>query len=252
MAGPPNLYLSTDFAHDGVVFAQTASGIFKSTTGGKTFTPVAIGTAGAAATATAMLALAPRYAENTSRSAYASVMQVFGSGKDMKRTGGVYHSADGGATWSVIGSPSPLDDGSTAVAVAPDGRVFGAYLTDKGQGGLLCSTDGKAWRAFCPSVVAASAHQAARPSADTSCGGTSGCAAGGGAASDQGPGTGGDSRSGGLGADAGTAQPSGEMAGVHGSTGSRRWLLPLLVAVALGVAACVAAAVRRRVASRRT
>ncbi|HZS12995.1 MAG TPA: hypothetical protein VFC09_00215 [Candidatus Dormibacteraeota bacterium] len=248
MAGPPNLYLSTGFASDGVAFAQTASGIFKTTTGGRTFAPVPVGLSGATATSTAMLALAPHYQESGTRVAYAAVMQVFGSGKSMKRSGGVYRTSDGGTTWKAVGSPSPLDDGALAVAVAPDGRIFGAYLTNQGQGGLLCSTDGQTWRAFCPAVGSHGAVQGAR-----SGGCSAACAsAAPGAASptpDAGSAQGAASAtSNGAGPGNGAAALTGSAS--TGSTGGRSWLL--IVAAAILAATAGLTIVRRRIRGRST
>lgn len=244
MAGPPNLYLSDGFAHDGVVYAQTASGIFKSTTGGKTFTPVSIGATGAAATSTAMLALGPHYAQGGT--AYAAIMQVFGSGKDMKRSGGVYRTADGGSTWKIVGSSSPLDDGALGVAVAPDGRVFASYLTDKGQGGLLCSTDGLSWRAFCPATRTTSARQATGQS-PAACSGAQGCGSGGGGngaaqSTAAAGGAAGDDGS------AGTGMAPSPAAATQSSRsgGGHPWPLWLGVAAVLAILAALSASLRRR------
>jgi len=152
--GAPALYLSSTFATDGTVFAQTGSGIYKSTTGGHSFTrlPVPLSQAGATSS-TSMLALAPNYRETgPTRAAYVAIQNVMGSGANATSSGGVYHTTDGGETWSDVGSPSPLDGGALAVAVAPDGRLFAGYLNSQGQGAFLCSADGDRWVSSCPST----------------------------------------------------------------------------------------------------
>ena len=156
-SAPETLVPSTDYANDGVVFAQSGRGIYKSTDGAGTFTPLTVLSAnGAAGTATPMLALAPGYREaGPVRSAFVAVFQTFTDQKNPHTAGGVYRTGDGGATWSRVGSPSPLDGGADAVAVAPDGRLFAGYLEQAGQqasGGLLCSTNGNTWQATCPAL----------------------------------------------------------------------------------------------------
>jgi|SRR5579884_2789601 len=248
MAGPPNMYLSPNFVNDGTAFAQTASGVFRTSNGGRTFTPVNVGAAGATATSTAMLALAPHFDGNgASHTAYAAVLQAFGSGKNMKRSGGVYRSADAGLTWSIVGNSGPLSDGSLAVAVAPDGRIFASYLTNQGQGGLLCSTDGTTWLAFCPAVgdAANGSHgTGARPGSSCTTGSCSGVVAN----SNQ---TATSTSSGEAAAsngtsDAGAPPTATNLAGTHESTPSRPWMIPLIIAAVLAVAAAVAGPLRRR------
>jgi hypothetical protein len=251
MAGTPNLYLSSDFGNDGAVFAQTASGIFKSSNGGGTFTPMVIGANGASATSTSMMALAPGYRETGPvRTAYAAVMQAFGTGKDMKRTGGVFRTTDGGTTWNAVGNPGPMDEGVLALAAAPDGRLFAAFLTSHVQGGLLCSTDGGAtWQVACPVVgTGSNGVNAAKATNAPGCSG-SGCAAAGGAtpASGSGSGAGAPAAASSLPATggAGAGAVNGNLIAAPKSP-SRPWLLPLIVAAALAVAAIVASVVRRR------
>ena len=153
---PVSLYPSSTYGTDGVVFAQSGRGIYKSTDAGHSFTPLTIGQQGATATATGMFALPPTYSERGPvRSAYAAVLQIFqdaANPKNSHSSGGIYKTTDGGMTWIRVGSPSPLDRGALSVAVAPDGRVFAGYVSSYGQG-LLCSADGGAqWAATCPAV----------------------------------------------------------------------------------------------------
>jgi hypothetical protein len=178
---PVTLEMSTAFDDDGVVFAQSGRGLYKSNDGGATFAPLAVGQSGATATATPQLALAPGYKENSSnRTAWAAVLQTFNDPSrqyGLKGAGGIYRTTDGGATWS-IPAPGPFSGGATAVAVAPDGRLFGAYLSSQtGFSGLLCSTDqGVNWQVSCPSVGSwrASHSGGDKAAAATPCAG-SGC-----------------------------------------------------------------------------
>ncbi|HEV3231295.1 MAG TPA: hypothetical protein VG245_03470 [Candidatus Dormibacteraeota bacterium] len=154
---PVTLYPSSTYVTDGVVFAQSGRGIYKSADGGRSFAPLTMGEAGAEATATNMLAVASGYSEGGSnKSAYAAVLQIYQDAahpKDAHSSGGIYRTTDGGVTWSRIGSPSPLDKGATAVALAPDGRLFAAYLGMGSGQGLLCSSDkGSSWHASCSKV----------------------------------------------------------------------------------------------------
>jgi hypothetical protein len=171
-SAPTTLVAAGDYPESGVVFAQSQTGIYKSTDGGATFAPLPIGATGASVTATPMMALGPGYHENGgSRTAYVSVFQVFLDPKDPKAShsaGGVYRSDDGGGTWRSMGGPSPFDGGSTAVAVAPDGRVFAAYLSSTpSAAGLLCSVNGGAtWQASCPHVGTWSARRGALPGSE--------------------------------------------------------------------------------------
>lgn len=167
---PVTLLPSTTYATDRTVFAQSGRGLYKSTDAGATFVPLNIGQPGAQATATPGLALTPGYSESGGvRTAYAAVLQVFYDPKDPKapsnNSGGIFRTDDGGATWRVVGSPSSFDQGATAVAVAPDGRIFGGYTGN--YTGLLCYWQGQ-WRVACPPVgdpSRSNAHTAGRRSA---------------------------------------------------------------------------------------
>lgn len=183
-SAPALLYPSNDFADDGVVFAQSGRGIYRSTDGGLSFTLIPMGDPTASSTATPSFALAPGYRQNGAvRTAYASVLQIYmpaqpGAPKKPS-SGGIYRTTDGGQTWAPVGSPSPLDGGSMAVATAPDGRVFAGYIgSSYGGAGLLCSSDGQTWRASCPSVGHYwRDHSGQRPSAPSQA--SAGCNAGG-------------------------------------------------------------------------
>jgi len=154
MGAPAHLEFSSGYASDGTVFAQVlTSGLYKSTNGGTSFVPLHMGKPGATITEVTGLALAHDYQENgTDRVVVASVMQLTGSGAQTRISGDVFRSADGGTTWRAVGSPGLFDGGATAVAMAPDGRIFGGYMHTPATTGLLCSTDGATWRASCPPV----------------------------------------------------------------------------------------------------
>lgn len=153
---------SGDYAKDKVLFVQSGRGIYKSHDGGRTFEQLQIGDSAAVATATPMLAVAPDYSETgPHRTVFVALLEVTkdGRGTDQAR-GGVYRSDDGGGSWSSVGPGSPLDGGASAVAVAPDGRVFAGYLSGTVRhSGLLCFGPSRSWQAGCtpPSKPAAAA-----------------------------------------------------------------------------------------------
>jgi len=249
---PVTLLPSSDYANDGVVFAQSGRGIYKSTNGGTTFTAMPVGTAGATATATTMLAVPVDYREHgPDRSAYVAVLQVFHDAANPKQDhtdGGIYKTTDGGVTWSKRGSPSPLDHGATAVALAPDGRLFAGYLNSAGKG-LLCSVDGgETWHASCPT----SAHNARNGGAS---GGSMPCAQASCSSSGGGSGSGGQAGSnaggGGAGGQGGATLGSAAQRNASLSSSSSRTTL-LIVAGTIALLLACAAVVRRRLTRRTT
>jgi hypothetical protein len=169
-SSPVTLLPAGDYATTGSVFAQSGRGIYKSLDGGTSFAPLAVVNAqGAKAVATPMLALAPGYRDaGPVRTVYAAVLEAFQGQGTSNTAGGVFRSDDAGATWHAAGS-GPLSGGATAVAVAPDGRLFAGYLNGaagvQGTAGLLCSADGGAtWQATC-TPVGARQQAAASPAA---------------------------------------------------------------------------------------
>jgi photosystem II stability/assembly factor-like uncharacterized protein len=156
-AVPPALWYSSSFAQDGVVFAQTGGVVYKSKDGGATFKALKVVNNNPTASAAPMMALATNYREaGPVRAAYLALFQVFektlpNGMSDEHNEGGIYKTADGGKTWLKVGFPGPFDQGASAVAVAPDGRLFAGYLQSGKTSGLLCSTDEKTWRASCGS-----------------------------------------------------------------------------------------------------
>jgi hypothetical protein len=164
-SGVAVLVPSPSFASDGTVFAQTQTGTLKSSDGARSFTPLTIvpGT-----TSTPMVALAPGYRDSgPNRTVYAAVLHMVPASTTSTpppygTTGGIYVSHDGGSTWSSFTGPGYFDAGAVAVAVAPDGRIFGGYQRGGAHAGLLCSDDGGAsWKTSCGTAAAHSSGQAA-------------------------------------------------------------------------------------------
>jgi hypothetical protein len=160
---PPDFFFSSNYAKDGVAFVRTAKFIYKSSDGGATFNALKVVDNIAASTGHLMMALSSSYKEGGPvRTAYVALYQTFlrpGGGAGAYNAGGVYRTSNGGATWQEVGTPGPFDVGATAVALAPDRRLFAGYLqvTSQGSyGGLLCSSDaGKTWHAACAPAGAA-------------------------------------------------------------------------------------------------
>jgi hypothetical protein len=254
LGGPAVLHPSSTYTGDGVVFAQVGAGIYKSSNGGSTFLQLNMALPPATNTATPALVLAPGYSEHGSnRTAYASVLQIHTEKRPSSTTGGVYATADGGTTWHRLGSPSPLDGGSTFVTVAPDGRLFAGYLgtSTYADGGLLCSEDhGATWQPRCSSVGTwAQDHggTGAAPAPSSPCSGPSCGSAGGSGASIDGQAT--SPSTDGTKPRNSTKSPDGRLLGAakNGSTTSR--LLAVVaggVSVCLGLLACASMLLRRR------
>jgi len=242
---PVSLLFSSDYAHDGVVFAQSGVGIYKSIDGGTTFTPVPVATVdGQTQVVTPMMALAPGFSQNGPvRTAYVSLLRVVGSGKTAKASGGVYRTDDAGTTWTDV-DPSSVEfgRGATAVGVSPDGRIFAAYLS-----GLACSTDGKTWQSTCPSTHPAS-NASTGSGGHAAAGQASGCAAGCSSPAAA-AGAGGVSGAGDSGAATGATQPLASAAASSRSEGTS-WLriggiALILVVFGLGVMGAVVHRIRR-------
>jgi hypothetical protein len=157
------LAISPNFDLDRTLFAATLKGFYRSTDAGTTFTPIVVSPESAQTLITTVqgVAFTPDFnAANGSGSVFAGLLSVAkaASGTGGNIFGGVFQSADGGASWSKVGSQSRLDSGVSALAVAPDGRIFAAYVSPENgriQGGVLCTTDRKTWRSSCPEYAAA-------------------------------------------------------------------------------------------------
>lgn len=151
------LHFSADSIQDGTVFVQTGDEILKSVDGGAHFAALTVSPRGDAIVyGTPAMALAPGYREGgPTRRVYVAVAAAYMHATVTGSTGGgLFRSDDGGATWAQLHS-SALDRGVTAVAAAPDGRLFAGYMTGQaGHGGLACSDDGGAtWQPTCPPIA---------------------------------------------------------------------------------------------------
>jgi photosystem II stability/assembly factor-like uncharacterized protein len=155
--GIPRFVPTLNYPNDGVVFFQDSTDLYKSTDGGRSFTPLHIlpqltGFEGSLVPYVSKLELTPRYKEaGPIRTMYVSVGATdtgpgFGTPAPEILTArrGVYRSDDGGATWRPL-APQPFDSvGALSMAVTPNGRVLA------GGHGIWCSTDGATWRSTCP------------------------------------------------------------------------------------------------------
>ena len=141
-----------DSGASGVAYVRTESALYRTADGGRSFLSVPLPPhAGAAYTTIADAALGagpnPRL--------YAALLEVVGTGASRLTAGGVFATTDGGLDWSDVGNPSMLDGGATAVAAAPDGRLFAGFVNAHGLAGLACSDGGAMWHATCGHVLAA-------------------------------------------------------------------------------------------------
>jgi photosystem II stability/assembly factor-like uncharacterized protein len=251
-AAASRLYPANDFATSGSVFLFTQRGVLKSIDGGTTFTPLAIvSNNGAQTTATPMMALGPNYRESgTDRAAYVAVLQAYVPASADKSNppttaGGIYETTDGGSSWTPLGANQGYFHGATAVAVAPDGRLFAGWLDGRGHAGLVCSTEVAAWQPICPSHF----HDTSSGSGGSQNNGGSGVNA---ATS---PCTGNCSRSGGQKAQSvsgengvGAINPSGTKTSTVATGGSAKsWgLIAGIIAVVLAIAAPTSRFIRGR------
>jgi RNA polymerase sigma-70 factor (ECF subfamily) len=135
--GVPTLLTTHAFATTGVAFAWQAGRLFRTSSGGATFSglslPVDAG----------VQALAEDAADNL-------YLALLSAQPDGTPVGGVFVSRDRGSTWARLGATTALFRGAYTVAALPDGRLFAAPDATTG-GGLLCSADaGRTWARRCP------------------------------------------------------------------------------------------------------
>lgn len=252
-AFPITLWPSTNFAGDGVVFAQTGNFVFKSIDGGNSFAPLHIGDPTAANTATPQMALAPGYRESGPvRTAYVALFQIFpgtAANPQPRSGGGVYQTTDGGTSWHLLSPGSSLDYGTMSVALAPGGRLF-AGAVSRGEG-LLCN-DGSGWAMSCP-VVGNNPRRFRKPLADAASGATptacAGSACGAGAAGAT-PTSGVNGQSASTGDGSGVPTGDGRSVGVirptPASPAKTVGLVAVAIALLLGIAAISRGAIARR------
>jgi hypothetical protein len=257
-SAPATLHMSSAYGHDGVVFAQSGRGLYKSIDGGVSFAPLTLPSDSGSVVATPMMDLDPSYAEaGPDRTVYVAEFETIADPRNPRSGGGVLRSVDGGATWKKLGSPSPLDGGAVAVAEGPDNRLFAGYLESSqvasGEG-LLCSDDGgTSWHASCAALGSAANDPGPLPgSGPASSGGKGGTSSGSQAGGASTPGTAGGSGGGSAGSNGGGSSGgasngalAGSTVGAHsGSQGGHTLLIIVAAVVAVGLAA--AAWVMRR------
>jgi hypothetical protein len=152
-----------DYDTSGTLFVQTGDAVLKSTDGAASFTPLHVADRGDAIVfGTPGFAMAPGYSETGSvRTLYVAVAAVYSHPTPTGLTGGgVFRSVDAGQTWQPLRAPTTLEHGATALAIAPDGRLFAGFTTGvAGHGGLLCSADGgSSWQSACAALDVAGSH----------------------------------------------------------------------------------------------
>lgn len=191
------------------VIVRTTRALYRSTDGGRTFAPVALPLSQRSGyTAVASTDVEPGVDREV---IYVALLNVQPSGSSAATTsGGVFVSVDGGLTWHTSTDGTPLDHGATAVAAAPDGRVFAGFVDAAGVAGLMCY-DGEsgAWHATCPASTSACTASCNGDAAD---GSGSGSVAGAGAA--------GDAAGGGGAANGRAASGSGDPAAARATRGA--------------------------------
>lgn len=131
LSGSPQLLVSRGYATDGLVFAWRSTGLYRSTDGGLSFSPVSVPSHGVIEAVVQrpaggfLMAISPRI--------------------DVTRVGGGLFTSPDGTTWQRIGSAGD----EVGAAVDLDGRLLFAPTWSSG-GGLRCSGDGGAtWRTRC-------------------------------------------------------------------------------------------------------
>ena len=131
--GTPTVVPSKTVGSTGLLYAFRPDRLYRSTDAGATFTAVNL-PAGS---------IIENLVDDSAGNLYVALAKADGSG-----TGGVFTSHDHGSTWARLGGGTALDRGTSAVAVAPGGRLFATPSI--APGGILCSTDaGRHWSRRC-------------------------------------------------------------------------------------------------------
>lgn len=154
---------SPAFMHDLTFFLLGAQGLERSTDGGRSLAPITVMEPGPQTVITTVsgLAFSPDFDAVARRGVvYAGVISATKTGHSGSLSGGVFRSGDTGTTWTRIGAAADLATGVSALAMAPDGRLFaGAYEFGNGAGGVYCNAGGT-WRRTCPAYASPAARTA--------------------------------------------------------------------------------------------
>src|SRR5579884_319792 len=147
------LVFSPNFLSDHAVFLLTPKGLLRSADGGTTFAPTTVMLPQADTLITTVTSLVPTPDFDGAARRGALFAAVVSASKSNTGTlsGGVLLIADGGATWQFLSDSAVLASGVSALALAPDGRLFAGTITMQGSsGGVYCSQDGGAtWGGTC-------------------------------------------------------------------------------------------------------
>lgn len=134
LAGPPRVYVSSNFQQDGLVLAWVGGLVRRSEDFGATFKPVSLASSG----------WIQAVGDDGAGTLYAAVSGDPGAGQ-----GGVFVSKDQGRTWTRRGVDTPLAQGAASVHALAGGRVI-AVPAGTARGGVFCSTDqGLTWARRC-------------------------------------------------------------------------------------------------------
>jgi len=145
---------SPAFSHDLTFFLLGAQSLLRSSDGGHSLAPITVVAPGPETVITSVtgLVFSPDFDRTTHRGVvYAGVISVSRATHGGSVSGGVFRSADAGATWVRSSAATDFPGGVSALALAPDGRVFaGTYEFGNGAGGVYCSAGGDSWSDGCP------------------------------------------------------------------------------------------------------
>ena len=124
------LVLSPDFPADGIAFASTHTGVFRSRDGGKSW---GIGVEGLGNLMVQSLALSPNFATDRT---------IFAGAAD----GSLYRSSDAGESWSSLAVPEGTS-GLVSLAVAGHGENTTILAGTAANGPFFSEDDGSTWDA---------------------------------------------------------------------------------------------------------